>query len=181
MLSWTPRQENTASYSIAVRPDEELAVTAATGNGRGDGAGDGPAERGDDGGNVVADRGVDQRVTHDPLLEGSPAGLEFHSIGYHVRAPWSRVSTLDADPICAGLPVSAPTITLDGWFAVLLRLSGPIGLATLFLRGYDRTAGLDQLGLCIPVRVFVTHWDNSDLARDLARYLPAAPLPPLGG
>lgn len=111
----------------------------------------------------------------------SPAGLEFHSIGYHVWAAWSQVSALDADPVCAGLPVIAPTITRDGWFAVLLDLSGPIGLATLFLRGYDRTIGLDQLGRCIPVRAFVTHWDNSDLARDLARYLPAAPLPPPAG
>jgi hypothetical protein len=111
----------------------------------------------------------------------SPAGLEFHSIGYHVRAAWSQVAGLDTDPSCSGLAVSAPTLTLDGWFAILLRLSSPLGLATLLLRGYNRIPNPDQLGRCIPVRAFVTRWDNSDLARDLARYLPAATWPPLGG
>jgi len=104
----------------------------------------------------------------------SPAGFEYYALGYQVRASWDQVEGLDAGPLCSGLTMRSATVTMDKWLAVLMQLRGPIGLITLLARGYRRMPDPEDLWRCIPVRAFVTHWENSDLAREIAGYLPAA-------
>jgi hypothetical protein len=101
----------------------------------------------------------------------SPAGIEFYSIGYQVRAAWDQVEGLDAVPSCSGLSMQTATVTMDRWLSVLMQLRGPLGLITLLTRGYRRMPEPEALWRCIPVRAFVSRWDNSDLARDIAHYL----------
>jgi hypothetical protein len=105
----------------------------------------------------------------------SPAGFEYYAVGYQVRASWDQVEGLAVSPLCSGLTMRSATVTLDRWLALLMPLRNPLALFTLLFRGYRRVPDPDELWRCIPVRAFVSHWENSDLARDLARYLPAAP------
>jgi hypothetical protein len=105
----------------------------------------------------------------------SPAGFEYYGVGFKVRAAWDQVEGLDVSPLCRGLSMRSATVTLDRWLALLMPLRNPLALFTLLFRGYRRVPDPDELWKCIPVRAFVSHWENSDLARDLARYVPAAP------
>ena len=64
------------SCSVTLRPDEEFAVAVAAEDRRGDRAVDAPAERSQEGGDVVAHRSVDGRVAHDAFLEIAALRLE---------------------------------------------------------------------------------------------------------
>src|SRR5262245_53686566 len=62
--------------SAALGCDEKLAIAVAARNRRGHDACDAPAERPDEGGDVLADRGVNERIAHDALLCVASAGFE---------------------------------------------------------------------------------------------------------
>src|SRR5262249_2992914 len=62
--------------SAALGCDEELAIAVAAGDGRGHDACDAPAERPDEGGDVVADRGMNEGIAHDAFLGATSAGFE---------------------------------------------------------------------------------------------------------
>src|SRR6185295_9701930 len=65
-----------ASRSTTVSSEQELGVALAARKRRGYDAGDFPAERCDEGRDIVADRRVDLRVAHDAFLGLAAAGLE---------------------------------------------------------------------------------------------------------
>src|SRR5215831_10361302 len=56
--------------------DEELAIAVAAGDGRGHDVGDAPAARPDEGGDVLADRGMNEGIAHDAFLCVTSAGFE---------------------------------------------------------------------------------------------------------
>ena len=70
------RRGKLCGSSHATRRDEELAVAVAAENGGGGDADDLPVVCGNEGGNVVANRGVDERVAHDAFLGPTAAGFE---------------------------------------------------------------------------------------------------------
>src|SRR5262249_36083581 len=65
-----------ARRSITPGPEQELAVAVATRNRRGNDAGDGPAERGHEGGDVLAYSRMDLRIAHNALLAMTATGFE---------------------------------------------------------------------------------------------------------
>src|SRR5215813_413197 len=62
--------------SAVVGCDEELAIALAAQDGRGHDAYDTPAARPDEGGDIVADRGVNERIVHDAFFHLTSAALE---------------------------------------------------------------------------------------------------------
>ena len=62
--------------SGAMRADEEFAIAVAARNRRGNDAADAPAARRDEGRDIVAHGNMNERVSHDALLDMSPAGFE---------------------------------------------------------------------------------------------------------
>src|SRR5262249_9401360 len=62
--------------SVALGCDEKLAIAVAARNGRGHDACDAPAERPDEGGDIVADRGMNEWIAHDAFLCVTSVGFE---------------------------------------------------------------------------------------------------------
>src|SRR5580693_3906095 len=67
--------------------DKKFAVAVAAGDRRRRHTADAPAERGQKGANVVADRGVDGRIAHDAFLDVAAAGLELRLDQQNERCP----------------------------------------------------------------------------------------------
>src|SRR5262249_61796711 len=74
-MLWQQKGANTRG-SAALGCDEKLAIAVAARDGRGHDACDAPAERPDEGGDIVADRGVNERIAHDAFLRMTSAGFE---------------------------------------------------------------------------------------------------------
>src|SRR5262249_57512851 len=62
--------------SVAIGCDEELAIAVAARDGRGHDASDAPAARPDEGGDIVADRGVNEGIAHDAFFCATSIGFE---------------------------------------------------------------------------------------------------------
>src|SRR5262245_40341757 len=62
--------------SVAIGHDEELAIAVAARDGRGHDLCDAPAVRPDEGGDVLADRGMNEGIAHDALLCVTSPGFE---------------------------------------------------------------------------------------------------------
>jgi hypothetical protein len=102
-----------------------------------------------------------------------------HALGYQVQADWQQIAGLGVQPGCSGLYVPNPVVTVSGWLAFLLRISQPVFWLGLLSGRYRPVPDLGRSTRCIPVQAFVSHWEDSDLAREIARHLPADPLKPL--
>src|SRR5262245_62936634 len=69
-------ERRSARGSAALGCDEELAVAVAARDGRGHDACDAPAARPDEGGDVLADRGMNEGIAHDAVFGVTSAGFE---------------------------------------------------------------------------------------------------------
>src|SRR5262249_20379288 len=63
-------------FSGAIGHDEELAIAVAAGDGRGDDLCDAPAVRAHEGGNLIADRCVNEWIAHDAFFPLTSANFE---------------------------------------------------------------------------------------------------------
>ena len=70
------RTDEPPRASAAIGRDEELAIAVAAGDGRGDDLCDAPAVRAHEGGDLVADRRVNEWIAHDAFFPLTPANFE---------------------------------------------------------------------------------------------------------
>src|SRR5580704_6139501 len=82
---WPIRSITRRSTTLGL--DEKFAIAVAAGDRRRHDTADAPAEPGQEGFDVVADRGVDGRIAHDALLDVAAAGLELRLDQRNQRRP----------------------------------------------------------------------------------------------
>ena len=75
-MPWQEKGANDQRNSTPISADEELAIAVAAGDGRGHDLCDAPAVRAHEGGNLVADRRVHERITHDAFFPMTSADFE---------------------------------------------------------------------------------------------------------